>query len=155
MWVCIHGHICTLECMWRSEVRSVELLLLFHLYMGSRHQTQANNPRSKCFCPQSPLAICIPYFWLPNLTWHGVHGATVIHYYAKNIRDYTEDRSPSWIYQGGSLTLLQQCWETGVERPDRASGILIMKENCVQAFEEQVGVWRSVLGRFELGEHMC
>lgn len=121
VWVYISRHLCTLECMWRSKV-------LLHLYLGSRHQTQANRPRSKCFYPQSPLAVCIPYFWLTNLTWHDVRGATVIHYYAKNIRDYTEDRDPSWIYQGGNLTLLRQRWETGVERPDRVSGAVILKE---------------------------
>lgn len=68
---------------------------------------------------------------------------TVIHCYDGSIGDYTDDGDPSWIYQGGILTLLQQCWETGVERPDRASGALIMSENYIQGFEEQVGVWRS------------
>lgn len=115
------------------------LLLFFHFCPGSGDQIQTIGLWSKCFYPLSPFAICSPCFWLTNLTWHEVHGATVIHYYVKNIRDYTDDRDPSWIYQGGNLTLLQQGWETGVERPDRASGAPIMKENYMQDFEEYAG----------------
>lgn len=90
-------------CVWRSEENLVELLLFFHLYVGSWDRTQVVGFGSRHLYLPSPLISPVGKLWRDKWTWQDVEYGTW------HFQGICGQGSPSSLFTSDNFPGLSSC----------------------------------------------